>query len=357
MVSDVVTALTDELHTRLPAAAQEPTMLILENDLIGRAVLALLWHQRSDLRVYLVTSDTDNSSAEAVRSGITTVRHAPHVQVVSNEQAAQLIDEHAALIWALAPHRTAPDVAQSLQNSNADTTFLPYFEPFQALDQQHPDQSVPAHELALRDLIGRHAQFLNFFGDRYNPRDLYERSKYPPWLNPPAGFVAGIPRLACNIYGVQADRIATDDFDGVLRLSVAHMLQGHRATVEFGSLFDIFDNAKHDATLRVRNAYSNQSGSGMLAIEVHHEGKLVTAIDVATSPPEVEVPVARVRRGASLTVSIVALEDNPKISWARATTTSVHLGVHQVGKHSLGRIRKRVRAWLKRVRGRRQRIA
>lgn len=82
--------------------------------------------------------------------------------------------------------------------------------------------------------------------------------------------------------------------------------------------------------------------------------KLVSSIDIATSPPEVQVRLSGVPADSSLTVSVVALKDNPRKSWAKATQTPLRITVQPEGTHPMTSIRNRTKAWLTRVTQRRQ---
>lgn len=246
---DVVEQTADELLTRLLGSVTTGTALIIENDLLDRAVLALLWRHRASLRVYLLAEDATDRNILALHSGITSVRSPSTVEVVSAAQTTELVSAALALVWAIAADRTASHVVTVLQQREKQITYLPFFEPLTALGNQVPNQAVAAHELILRDIIRDHARFLNFFGDRHNPRDLYERSKYPDWIIPPHNFVAGFPKLLFRVHDADSKVLATTQFEGVLELGSAHILENHRATVELAPILEVLDPTPHDLTI------------------------------------------------------------------------------------------------------------
>lgn len=354
---DCVAAMTQELRCRLPNPSDQQTKLILENDLVGRAILALLWPHRCHLSVYLVSEDPSDRHVLAVREGLVAVRQAPEVAIVSRCDAVDLVADEHTVIWALEQQRTPSGLDQALRSRSVDATFLPFFEPFQALGEQAPSQTVVEHELILRDMIRAYVPFLNFFGDRVHPQDLYERSKYPEWISPPEDFMAGLPQLHSVVRNAQSEVTATAVFAGTLALNASDVLQDQSVSVELGTVFDLFDAPCYDATVTICNAYSNVAGQGTLAIEVHHDGKLVTSVDVASPQSEVQVPIGGISTGSSLTVSLVALKDNPKTSWAQASATQVRLHVHPAGTYSVPRFGHRARMWLRRFTNRRPRVA
>lgn len=351
--SEVVAATTDELLTRIPIATDQQIVVVLENDLLGRAILALLWDQRSNLTVYLVGDDQERNM-QSLRSGIAGVRNAPQVQVFTTLEAAELTAGDAALVWAVQAQRTEPDLAKRLQDRGAQITFVPFFEPFETLGNQLPVQTAASHELVLRDIIRDHAPFLNFYGDRFNPKNLYERSRYPHWIIPPEDLVVGIPQLTRRTYDAQSKVLETAEFDGSLDLAAALILQDHRATVELGPVFEVLGTTPHDVTLEFSNVYVNPAAHGALALQVHRNGRLVTSIDVATTEKDVAVAIPGVRSGTRLSATVLALKDNPKKSWEQATTTQVRIRLHPKGTHPAQGFTSRAKAWVQRRLQRRQ---
>ena len=191
--------LTAELQNKTPLDQALHYNLVMENDLTGRAVLAVLWAHRSQLTVHIVTEEPTASYVRALKTALETVRNAPGVHLIDHSRAHQLAAASSPLIWAVDRERTEQHTRATLEERFPDATLTPLFTGFDALDDNLPDQRHPLHELVLRDAIDNHARFLNFFGDRFNPLDLYERSKYPQWLTPPEDFDAALPQLWCRL--------------------------------------------------------------------------------------------------------------------------------------------------------------
>lgn len=342
-----VAPMTEALTARLPVPTTCDTQLVMENDLAGRAALAILWRYRSQLTVHLVTNNPQERNIRAMQSGISSVREAPEVRLISFDDAAVLPSHKTNVVWALAADRTAAATREALAARSADTTFAPYLEVFSALDEQYPDQTIARHELLLRDIIGNHASFLNFFGDRFNPNDLYERSKYPVWIDPPEGFVAGLPRLAQVTTAADGTLIEAADFDGDLALDSENILEGVRVVVELGPILEVLDGQPHDLVITLANAYFNPNGGGALAIQVHRDDKIVSSVDVATSDAREQIKLTGLTTGTRVGVSVVVLKDNPKRSWAKATQTALHLTITAASQHP--KWPHRAKAWLQRL--------
>lgn len=349
-VSDVAT----QLKERLPLPTERQYDLILENDLTGRAALAMLWPNREQLAIHLVTDDPKDRNAHALQSALATVRNPPTVQILSAEAAAEVAWTSQRLVWAVASDRTNASVQTTLRQRDAATTYLPYANPLAAFEGQHPDQTDPAHELLLRDVIREHTAFLNFFGDRFNPKDLYERSKYPRWFTPPPGFSAAIPPLAYTTTARNGTVVDSEDFVGTLQLDSQHLLTDHRAQVEFAPIIEAVESGSCDATLHLSNDYTNPNGTGALSLEIHHNGILYAQFDVATNAPKLQVPLRAISSGDTLTLSVVAHRDNPKSSWAIASRTDIQLAVHPSGTHPAPPLLTRTKSWLRRIRRRLQ---
>src|SRR5699024_622120 len=110
-------------------------------------------------------------------------------QIISRREATAIAQGTGNLVWAVDKSRTPAAAVEILSKRDTETTWLPFFEPYEALEIKHAKHTP--HELALLDIIREHARFLNFFGDRFNSKDLYQRAKYPSWFNPPRRCFSG----------------------------------------------------------------------------------------------------------------------------------------------------------------------
>lgn len=353
--SEVVAATAVQLNQRIRLQADRHYDFVFENDLPGRAALAVAWHDRAQLTLYVVTDDTTDRNVLALQSGISSVRNAPSIQLISTTEANHFAKTSASIVWAVTDGRTNATTRAALgQRSTADTC-LPYAAPLNSFGKRHPNPLDTTHELILRDIICEHAKFLNFYGDRFNPQDLYERSKYPAWFTPPPGFTAAIPAVTCSTIAPDGNVLDSEKFTGTLQLAADHIQTGHRVQVELGSLLESLEGAAHDITVELDNAYDNPSGAGTLVIEVHYNHELYDSFDIATAPTQLNVPVMAIRPGAGLAISIVALRDQPKPSWAQASRTVVGLNVHPPGTHPKPSMKARTKSWWKRATQRLQR--
>ncbi|NWN89385.1 MAG: hypothetical protein HLX51_12765 [Micrococcaceae bacterium] len=351
---DVAAAMVEELRSRMPNPPPQQCAIVVENDLVGRAVLALLWEHRSHLTIYLLTHSPAAGHELALQSGIASVRNAPDVHLLAAYELPQVLDSDGALIWAVEAARTDESVQNILVRRNVAQTWMPLAAPFDALTQRYPVQTAPSHELILRDIIRDHARFLNFFGDRLNPKDLYERSKYPAWIAPPQDFMAAVPPMQRVTTDADGNTLATTTFDGALRLHAEHMLQDHRTWIELDPILQVLDEARYDIMVTVSSAYENPNAKGALAVQIHRGETLMASIDIATSPAEVQVPIRAVPHSARLRISVVALKDNPRTSWSKASHTELRVAIHPEGTYAAPRGTGKAKAWLKRFTSRRQ---
>ena len=343
-VSETVT----QLKQRLSIASGQRYDFVLENDLAGRAALSILWSKRDQLHIYLVTEDPLDRNVAALRTGLTTVRTPPKVEVISPMAAEELAASDKPLIWTLTTEQTSAQIQEILQHRAPCTTYVPYAQPLEFLSGRHPDQTDPAHELILRDIIHRHARFLNFYGDRFNPRDLYERTKYPRWFTAPQEFRAAIPPLTQITAAADGTITQREEFAGLLQLAPDDVRTDHRVTVDLTPILSSVEDPSFDLTLRLQNDYLNPQAAGTLAIEVHDDNGLFQRVDIATSPTSLDLPLSDVRPTNTLSVSVVSLKDNPRNSWSVASRTSVALTIHPPGTHPTPRLVTRAKSWLHR---------
>lgn len=343
-----------QLKQRLPNQLEHRYNFVLENDLAGRAALSILWPHRGQLNIHLVTQNPDEHSISAMRSAFTSVRTPPTVDVVVPTAVRELVSTQQPLIWAVTSERSDATVRALLAQRAPGLTHFVYSEPLDALSGQHPDQTDPSHEIVLRDIMHQHARFLNFFGDRLDPRDLYERSKYPDWFTPPPNFTAPIPPITSSIIDADGSIEHQDEFGGVLQLAPEQVKTNHRTTVSFQPVLNSMEAASFDLSLQVHNAYDNPRGAGALAIEICDHHGLYGQFDIATSPSNLVIPFRAVDSGNDLTVSVVSLRDNPRDSWSAASRTNVALTVLPVGTHPIPSLGARTRSWLQRTFQRRQ---
>lgn len=319
---------------------------MLENDLAGRAALSILWSNRDQLHIYLVTEDPLDRNVAALRSGLATVRTPPEVEMISPAAAEELAASDRLLIWAVTAERTSAEIQQILQHRAPHTTYVPYAQPLESLSGRHPDQTEPAHEVILRDIIHRHARFLNFYGDRFNPRDLYERTKYPRWFTAPQEFRAAIPPLTRTTAAADGTITQREEFTGLLQLAPEDVRTNHRVTVDLTPILSSVEDPSFDLTLHLQNDYMNPQAAGALAIEVHDDNGLFQRFDIATSPTSLDLPLREVRPTSFLRVSVGSLKDNPRNSWSVASRTSVALTIHPPGTHPAPRLVTRAKSWL-----------
>lgn len=347
-------ALTAELKKRMPIARTPHYDVVFENDLPGRVALAILWRDRQHLTMHLLSDDPSEQHIRALTSGLATVRNAPQIQVVSSQDAERLAAAADRLIWAVHAERTSPETQETLQNRDPKTTAAPFLTPLTALGHAYPNQLDPAHELVLRDVIRHQARFLNFYADRHQPQDLYERSKYPAWLTPQEGFTAAIPTIQAVTTTADGTVVGSNEFTGTLALETADILCGHRASIEFASVCAVLDQ-RFDVTLEIRNDYVNPAAAGTLEVQLQRNQKTVHTFDVAITATQVQIPLAGLTPRSTLSVAVVALKDNPKVSWSKASQTQVRLTVHPKGTHPVPNVISRAATRLKRVAQRRQR--
>ncbi|OAV63116.1 hypothetical protein [Enteractinococcus helveticum] len=332
--------LTAELRSKLPLEQTQHYDLVIENDLAGRAVLAVLWPHRTQLTVHIMTTEPAAKHVAALTSGLKTVRNAPEVVVIAPDDAHRLAASER-LIWAVDIDRTDEPTRITLEQRAPEKTLSPFFTGFETLDVRRPDQMLPADELILRDVIRDHARFLNFFGDRFNAQDLYERSKYPFWITPPEGFDAALPQLWTQSIDPVGTVVERREFTGTLQLANDLMKQDSRVAVDFGPLGDIF-NTTADLTVSVQNTLSGHRG---LQFQVHRDHKLVHAIEMAPGESLPDIRLSAVRPDSSLSVSVLATQDHPLAS-TTSCTLALQLMVLPAGTHPVPSMLARIKAWL-----------
>lgn len=337
-----------QLTDRLPRNIAPYTDVVLENDLAGRAILAMLWQQREHLRIHLLSPNPAPNHILAFQAGIAAARNAPSIQRVSNDQLESIAADSPHLIWALTTDRTSITGRRTLQSRDQSATYTPYFEGLRELDGQVPNQQNPAHELYLRDVIGNHVRFLNFFGDRFNPLDLYQRSRYPSWFRSSQEFNSAFPPLQHITTDSAASVLDTKEFSGTIQLSPSHVRKNHRAQVDFSPVLASLEDSACDITLELNNDYIQPSATGALAIEVHLNQKLQARFDIASTAAHLKLPLRSIKHNSNLKVSVRALRDNPKVSWSNASQTFVKLQIHPMNTHPAISMSSRVKLWLKR---------
>src|SRR5699024_12522213 len=83
----------------------------------------------------------------ALMSGIGTVRAAPKTQIISRREATAIAQGTGNLVWAVDKSRTPAAAVEILSKRDTETTWLPFFEPYEALENKHAKHTP--HELAL----------------------------------------------------------------------------------------------------------------------------------------------------------------------------------------------------------------
>jgi len=345
-VSDVVA----QLKHRLPPPTDQRYDVVLENDLAGRAALAMLWNHRERLNIYLMTADPIDRNVESLCSALSTVRNPPAVRIVSPNTAREFTDTFKPLVWTVLPDRTDAGLQTMLRQRENQNTHIVYAEPLGAFQNRQPDQTNPAHELILRDIIHQHAGFLNFFGDRFNPQDLYERAKYPRWFRPPLDFSAAIPSVVSSTIGPDGSIVDTEDFTGTLQLAASHVQTGYRVEVQLAPVLESLEDPSYDIVAHLRNDYVNPNAAGALMIEIENDYGIAETFDIATAPAQLQIPMRAIRPGATLTIAVVAQRDNPRPSWSVASRTDIELEIHPAGTLPAPSMKTRVKSWLRRLR-------
>ena len=340
-------AMARELQARLPSAPTQPFHVVIENDLLGRAALAILWQYRNDMILYLLSDHPPQDHIAALLSGIETVRAAPKIQILSSRAAIALAQGAGNLVWAVDMSRTAAAAVEILSERNAETTWLPFFEAFEALEHKYAKHT--RHELALRDIICEHARFLNFFGDRFNPKDLYQRAKYPSWFRPPEDVSAAIPTVqqTTSVNGHVLDRT---EFTGTLQLPADQPLSDCSAVVELGPIFQALETSKYDAVLTVRHFRGDLPVRGACMVQVHRGKDLVASVDVGTDCVEVEVPLPVVTAATELSVSLTAQSEDP--SAVGTDTNAAYINLAILPRGTYWRARYILKTWVQRLRRR-----
>src|SRR5699024_11011399 len=101
------TAMARELQARLPSAPPQPFHLLIENDHLGLAALAILCQYRNEMILYLLSDHTPQDHLAALLSGIETVRAAPKTQILASRESIALVQGAGNLVWAVDMSRTA----------------------------------------------------------------------------------------------------------------------------------------------------------------------------------------------------------------------------------------------------------
>lgn len=332
--------LTAELQSRLPLEQTQHYDLVIENDLAGRAVLAVLWQHRSQLTVHIVTEEPAAQHVVALASGLQTVRNAPESFVISPDDAHRIAASSERLIWGVDIDRTDEHTQITLDQRAPEETLRPLFTGFDTFQDRRPDQTQPADELILRDVIRDHARFLNFFGDRFNPQDLYERSKYPHWITQPEGFDAALPQVWTRSIDPDGAVVDRSEFTGTLQLGDTEMKKDSRLDVDFTPLGEIF-NTTSDLTIALEHKLCSHRG---LQVQVHRDHKLVHAIEMAPGGSFPDIRLSAVRPDSSLSVSVLATQDHPLAS--TSCTLQLQLMVLPAGTHPVPSMLARIKAWL-----------
>ena len=341
--------LSAELQSKLPLDQAQHHALVIENDLAGRVVLAVLWTQRSQLTVHLVTDEPTASHIRDLKAALETVRNPPNVQLIDLHSAQQLAATTTPLIWALDPERTTQQMHSQIEKRSRDSTLTPLFTGFEALDGKSPDQTKPLHELLMRDVISHHARFLNFFGDRFNPQNLYERSKYPQWLTLPQDFDAAVPQIWNTLVDPTGHVVDRSEFSGPLQLPGEYLTTGARLEVDFSPLGNIFASTS-DLTIDCDSLCDHHG----IQLQVHRNDKLVHAVDIASGERQLKLPLAGVRPSEVVSVSVAVVQDH---STSDNCSVNLRLTVHPSGTHAQPNLITRIRAWLAGLPRRRRRGA
>lgn len=337
--SETAAKMTAALQRKIPIDQTQHYDLVIENDLAGRAVLAVLWTHRAKLAVHIISHDPGAKHVTSLTTALQSVRDAPEVVVISPDDAHQLATSSERLIWAVDAQRTSERVKTILQDRVSDLTLTPLLIGFEVLNGCRPDQMQPGHELILRDVICEHARFLNFFGDRFNPQDLYERSKYPDWFTPPHGFDAALPQLWSQLMGADGTVLHRGKFSGTLHFEANEMLKGNRLVVELGSLGEIFQ-AGSELTVSLDTRLCVHGG---LQLQEHCDQKRIQAINIVPGQSLPEIRFSAVRPGRSLSVSVIATQDHPVSQ--ESCAIPLQLAVHPPGTHPTPNLRARFKAW------------
>lgn len=324
--------LAEDLATQLVPYCTQPVDLVLENDLAGRAILAACWPARHKLTVYLLTDVPEADSTQKLIAGLLDVTNPPVVHCMTADDVVRLITSEQQLIWAVLPDRTSPAARAVLQQRTVDTVVTPWSDTQLALDGDTPEPNLPGHERVLRDVIGYHAPFLNFFGDRHNPQDLYERTRYPAWFTPPPGFAGGLPQLHSQHGGApcaeSADIPSPTVFTGTLEIEEGAEGQS-MVRVNFGPVLEAI-GATCDVTVRLRPSAALDT-----KICVVRGARRVHKIPDPTGELA-EVHCAAVKPGTVIRVIVTG---------SAGTLVEAHLAVHPLGTHRQPGIIQRMLYW------------
>lgn len=339
--SERAAQLAAQLQRKIPIDQPRHYDLVIENDLAGRAVLAVLWRYRSQLTVHLVTEEPTSAHVGALKTGLETVRNPPAVRLTDAPRASQLVATSHDLIWALLTDRSSAAIRATLAERAPERTSTPFSSGFAALDGGHPDQTQPCHELVLRDVIRAHARFLNFYGDRFHAQDLYERSKYPQWFTPPTGFTAALPQLWCQTITPEGEVLQHREFTGTVLLEPDPNAPGARVQVNFGRIVEELGKPV-DVTLSLTTPEPWQANA--LHLQVHRNQKLVHTFETSAAEVQRDIDLSRVKPGTDV---LLTLRVEPQsVAVQQACSVEVHFSVHPQGTHGHATVFSRVKSWL-----------
>lgn len=234
-------------------------------------------------------------------------------------------------------------IRDTLAQRPLQKTSTPLFTGFESLDGARPNQTQPAHELLLRDVIQTQARFLNFFGDRFNSQDLYQRSKYPSWLTPPEGFNAAVPQLWAHLADADGTVLWHREFSGTLQSKVAETQVGHRLNLELTALSEVF-NTPVDLTFSLGSQRPIRNG---LQFQIHRNNQLVQAHNLEPGKTSWRFEVSALQPGEALAVCVVVMHDAPAAPAGYALT--LQTVVHPPGTHPAPSVLSRLKAWLRRA--------
>ncbi len=337
--ADTAGTFTAELQGKMPLDKTAHYDLVLENDLAGRAALAILWTRRTQLTIHVITDEPTPQHVLAFKSALESVRNAPSVQLIDPHRAVQLAVTSEHLIWAVEADRTENHRHVTLSERLPEHTLTPFLTGFDALDDLHPDQRRPFHEFVLREVIQEHARFLNFFGDRFNPQDLYERFKYPEWFTPAEGFSAALPQLWCHTVDADGTELARQPFSGTLQYEPQKTAASTWVRVDFGPVLTMLD-AGADLTLSLSTSAA-ASPEGM-RIQVLRDHTIEYDSKNVTGRLPRDLRLRDIQPDSTLTV---ALSPDQEHSESEPGAIHIRLTVHPHGTHPAPSIFSRLRTW------------
>lgn len=325
--SEVVSSMTRELRERLPIVPDQPHVLLIQNDLPGRAALALLWQSRQNLTIKLVTDEPCRRDIVGFSSALTSVRNPPRVELCSHRDISQDPQNGSTLVWGLVPDDALWSRNGHRNSFSEQVCFAPFLSPFDSLYGRYIDQTKLEHELLLRDIIHEHAIFLNFSGDRFNPKDLYERTEHPRFVSLPDDFRGAVPALQRTSLDDEYNVVKSDIFDGTLKLDPTLVRAHYRQFVELKPIFEAFQANSFNVSVKLENDYVNPKGTGSLEIQVHLNSRLIYSHDVAEMSQDVAHTFSRLDGASDLRVSLVSHKNYMRHSWSKASETRIKVAI------------------------------